>query len=68
MAMASLIGSGLGLAAGIAASLFDSRPSEAETIYCETMRDPAGEAIYDRAQQRAAAAAAASIVAASPER
>ncbi len=67
-AMASLIGSGLGLAAGIAASLFDSRPSEAETIYCETMRDPAGEAIYDRAQQRAAAAAAVSVVAASPER
>ncbi len=58
-AMASLIGSGLGLIAGIAASYVRTRPSEAESVYCEEMRDPAGEAIYDRAQQRAAAASAA---------
>ena len=64
-AMASLVGSALGLAAGIAASLFRSRPSEAEMIYCEEMRDPEGEALYDRAQQRAAAAAAASAAASS---
>jgi cation/acetate symporter len=64
-AMASLIGSALGLVAGIAASYFRSRPSEAETSYCEEMRDPEGEAIYDLAQQRAAAAAAASAAASS---
>jgi cation/acetate symporter len=64
-AMASLVGSALGLAAGIAASLFRSWPSEAEMIYCEEMRDPEGEALYDRAQQRAAAAAAASAAASS---
>ena len=64
-AMASLIGTGVGLVAGIAASYVRARPSEAERIYCEQMRDPAGEAIYDRAQQTAAAAAAASAAAAS---
>ena len=64
-AIASLGGSALGLAAGIAASLFRWRPSEAEMIYCEEMRDPEGEAIYDRAQARAAAVAAASAAASS---
>ena len=58
-AMASIIGSVLGLLTGIAASFFRSRPSEAEIAYCEEMRDPEGEAIYDRAQRRVAAAAAA---------
>jgi hypothetical protein len=64
-AIASLGGSALGLAAGIAASLFRWRPSEAEMIYREEMRDPEGEAIYDRAQARAAAVAAASAAASS---
>ncbi len=58
MAIATLVGCGLGLTAGIAGSLIRSRPSEAEAAYCEKMRDPEGEAIYDRAQQRAAATAA----------
>jgi cation/acetate symporter len=58
-AMTSLIGAGLGLVAGIGASYIGSRPSEAEASYCEAMRNPSGEAIYDRAQQKVAAAAAA---------
>jgi cation/acetate symporter len=58
-AMASLIGLVVGLAAGIAASLLRTPPSEAEAAFCKEMRDPEGEAIYDRAQQRAAAATAA---------
>ncbi len=62
-AMTSLIGAGIGLVAGIGASLIGPRPSEAEASYCEAMRDPAGEAIYDRAQQKAAAAAAAAVAA-----
>ena len=62
-AIASLIGAGLGLVAGIAASLFSWRPSEAETIYYEEIHDPEGEAIYDRTQARAAAVAAASAAA-----
>ncbi len=55
---ATVVGCGLGLVAGIAGSLIRSRPSEAETAYCEDMRDPEGESIYDQAQQRAAATAA----------
>ncbi len=58
MVIATLVGCGLGLTAGIAGSLIRSRPSEPEAAYCEEMRDPEGEAIYDRAQQRAAATAA----------
>jgi cation/acetate symporter len=58
-AMASLIGSALGLIAGIAASFMRPGPSHVEKAFFEEMRDPEGEAIYDRAQQRAAAAAAA---------
>jgi Na+(H+)/acetate symporter ActP len=58
-ATASLIALAVGLAAGIAASLLWTPPSEAEAAFCEEMRDPEGKAIYDRAQQRAAAAAAA---------
>ncbi|HZP09336.1 solute symporter family protein [Methyloceanibacter sp.] len=64
-AIASLMGAGLGLVAGIAGSLIRSRTSEAEAAYCEDMRDPEGESIYDRAQQRAAAAAAAASATAS---
>jgi cation/acetate symporter len=59
-AMASLIGAVLGLGAGVAASLYGPRASEAATTYCAELRDPGGEAIYDRVQQRAAAAASAS--------
>jgi cation/acetate symporter len=57
--VASLIGMVLGLVAGVAASLYWRTSSKAEETYREEMRDPGGEAIYDRAQQRAAAAAAA---------
>jgi hypothetical protein len=57
--VASLIGVGLGLIAGVAASLYWRTSSKAEETYHEEMRNPDGEAIYDRAQQRATAAAAA---------
>jgi hypothetical protein len=60
-AIASLIGVVLGLGAGIGASLYGPPSSEAEAKYWADMRNlGSGEAIYDRAQQRAAAAAAAS--------
>lgn len=55
--LASLIGAGLALIAGIAASYTQSPPSQAEADYRRAMRNPDGEAIYDRAQARAAAAA-----------
>jgi cation/acetate symporter len=55
--VASLAGVALGLIAGVAASLYWRTSSKAEETYCEDMRNPDGEAIYDRAQQRAAAAA-----------
>jgi cation/acetate symporter len=57
--LASLIGAGLALIAGIGVGLYLSRPSQIEVNYREEMRDPSGETIYDRAQMRAAAAAAA---------
>ena len=58
--MTSLIGAGLlGSSPESAQAYIGSRPSEAEASYCEAMRDPSGEAIYDRAQQKVAAAAAA---------
>lgn len=56
--LASLIGAGLALIAGIAASYTQGPPSQAEADYRRAMRNPDGEAIYDRAQARAAAAAA----------
>jgi cation/acetate symporter len=60
-AIASLIGVVLGLGAGIGASLYGPPSSEAEAKYWADMRNlGSGEAIYDRAQQRAAAVAAAS--------
>jgi predicted pyridoxine 5'-phosphate oxidase superfamily flavin-nucleotide-binding protein len=52
----------LGLVTGVAASLYWRTSSKAEETYREEMRDPGGEAIYDRAQQRAAAAAATATV------
>ena len=53
--------------AGIAVSLYRRKPSQAEDLYYEEMRDPGGETIYDRAQLRAAAAAAATAAAAEQE-
>jgi hypothetical protein len=47
------------LVVGVVASLFGQAPSPAEAAYFEELRDPAGEALYDRAQRRAAAAASA---------
>lgn len=55
--VASLAGVGLGLVAGVAASLYWRTSSKAEETYCVEMRNPDGDAIYDRAQQRAAATA-----------
>lgn len=57
--LASLIGAALALAAGIGVSLYMGAPSQTGIDYCEEMRDPGGETIYDRAQIRAAASAAA---------
>jgi Na+(H+)/acetate symporter ActP len=59
-ATASLIAAILGIGAGVAASLYGPRASEAATNYAAELREPGGEAIYDRLQQRAPAAAAAS--------
>jgi cation/acetate symporter len=50
--IAALIGASLSAAAGISATLFDPGLQSAEESYFEDLRDPAGEAIYDRAQQR----------------
>ena len=57
--IAALIGTILALVVGVVASLFGQAPSPAEAAYFEELRDPAGEALYDRAQRRAAAAASA---------
>jgi cation/acetate symporter len=57
--VASLAGVVLGLIAGVAASLYWRTSSKAEESYYEEMRNPDGEAIYDRAQHRASVAAAA---------
>ena len=62
--LASLIGALLALVAGVAVSLYLHKPSQGEDNYYEEMRDPEGEAIYDRAQARAAAQAAAQASAA----
>jgi hypothetical protein len=62
--LASLIGALLALVAGVTVSLYLHRPSQGEDNYYEEMRDPEGEAIYDRAQARAAVQAAAQASAA----
>jgi cation/acetate symporter len=62
--LASLIGALLALVAGVGVSLYLHKPSQGEDNYYEEMRDPEGEAIYDRAQARAAAQAAAQASAA----
>jgi cation/acetate symporter len=52
--IAALIGAILALVVGVAASLLGGPPSAGEMSYFEEMRDPEGEALYDRAQRRAA--------------
>ena len=54
--IAALIGAALGLIGGLIGSLL-GRPTPVEQAYFEELRDPAGDALYDRAQRRAAAAA-----------
>ena len=50
--IAALIGATLGLIGGVVGSLLGPRPSAAERAYFEELRDPGGEALYDRAQRR----------------
>jgi hypothetical protein len=53
----ALIGAALGLIGGVIGSLLGPKPTPAEQAYFEELRDPSGDALYDRAQRRAAAAA-----------
>ena len=53
---AALIGAILGLIGGLIGSLLGPKPSPAAQAYFEELRDPSGDALYDRAQRRAAAA------------
>jgi cation/acetate symporter len=53
---AALIGAALGLIGGLIGSLLGSRPSPAVHAYFDELRDPAGDALYDRAQRRTTAA------------
>ncbi len=55
-AIAALIGATLGLAGGLIGSQFGARPSAQEDAYFEELREPGGEALYERAQRRAVAA------------
>jgi cation/acetate symporter len=54
--LAALIGAILAPITGVGASLLGT-PSPAEITYFEELRDPEGEALYDRAQRRTAAPA-----------
>jgi cation/acetate symporter len=56
MVVAALIGATLGLIGGLIASLLGPKPSPAVQAYFEELRDPAGDALYDRARRHAAAA------------
>jgi cation/acetate symporter len=56
MVVAALIGATLGLIGGLIASLLGPKPSPTVQAYFEELRDPAGDALYDRAQRHAAAA------------
>ena len=56
MVVAALIGATLGLIGGLIASLLGPKPSPAVQAYFEELRDPASDALYDRAQRHAAAA------------
>jgi cation/acetate symporter len=53
--VAALVGSALGLIGGLIGSLLGPKPTPAEQAYFEELRDPSGDALYDRAQRRAAA-------------
>jgi cation/acetate symporter len=55
--VAALIGATLGLVGGVIGSLLGPKPTPAEQAYFEELRDPSGDALYDRTQRRAAAAA-----------
>ncbi|MGB3038520.1 MAG: VC_2705 family sodium/solute symporter [Methyloceanibacter sp.] len=55
--IAALIGAALGLIGGLIGSLLGPKPTPAEQAYFEELRDPSGDALYDRAQRGAAAAA-----------
>jgi cation/acetate symporter len=55
--LAALIGAALGLIGGLIGSLLGPKPTPVEQAYFEELRDPSGDALYDRAQRRAAAAA-----------
>jgi cation/acetate symporter len=55
--IAALIGVTLGLIGGLMGGLLGPQPSVAEANYFEELRDPGGEALYDRARQRSTAAA-----------
>jgi cation/acetate symporter len=65
--LASLIGALVALGAGLAVSLVWPQGSKAEQSYREEMRDPGGEAIYDRAQRAVAAAASVAVAGATGE-
>ncbi len=68
LGLGGLIGVSVGAAACIGASLYaGDRASASERVYFEDMRDPEGESIYDRAQQRAEAAAEAAAIRAEAE-
>ncbi|HXE04053.1 MAG TPA: VC_2705 family sodium/solute symporter [Methyloceanibacter sp.] len=54
--IAALIGAALGLIGGLIGSLLGPKPTPAEQAYFEELRDPSGDALYDRARRRAAAA------------
>jgi cation/acetate symporter len=55
--IAALVGAALGLFAGLIGSLLGPKPSPAVDVYMEELRDPEGDALYDRARRRAAATA-----------
>lgn len=55
-AIAALIGATLGLAGGLLGSQFGPRPSAQEEAYVEELREPGGDALYERAQRRASVA------------
>jgi cation/acetate symporter len=56
MVVAALTGATLGLIGGLIASLLGPKPSPAVQAYFEELRDPASDALYDRAQRHAASA------------
>src|SRR4029077_19726891 len=51
--IAALIGAALGLIGGLIGSLLGPKPTPAEQAYFEELRDPSGNALYDRAQRGA---------------